>query len=105
MISLAGRLRYKKNRFFWFCQDVKNEIELSDKAYKNNPYLAELYTIWGQRDNIVPKNSSHIQNNPEKELSVEGFGHGGIIYSSEALLKATEWINQWIDQKDQSKAS
>ena len=101
MVSFAGRLKYQENRFAWFCADVRPEVEENYRAYRANPYLANLHTVWGQKDEIVPEESSHIQGNSDKELSVEGYGHGGVVYSNQAISKAADWVNDWIAAETQ----
>jgi pimeloyl-ACP methyl ester carboxylesterase len=83
LISVAGRLNYIHNRFFWFCKDVKPEIEETYEAICENPNKASLFTIWGDKDAIVPKQSAHIQGENSREFTVKNWGHAGIIYAPE----------------------
>ena len=94
MISVSGRLKYLPNRFSWFCEEVKPEIQKTFKKISENPEKALLYTIWGDRDGLVPEKSVHIQGDAERELTVKGWGHGGILFSSEVQEKIAFWLSQ-----------
>lgn len=94
MISFAGRLFYKENRFSWFSQDVKPTIEKIHQTYLLEPDKVNLYTIWGSKDGIVPEGSVHFQQEPEKEFTVVGFGHLGVIFSDEAIDKSLFFLNR-----------
>ena len=96
MVSLAGRMRYIPNQFSWFCQGVRQEIEETFSQYQKHPDKALLYTIRGSRDQLVPEDSVHIQQEPERELTVKGYGHGGIVYSTNAHDYLITWITDWI---------
>lgn len=95
MISLAGRLKYVKNKFWWFCEDVKSDIEKTYKAISNDPNKVLLYTVRGDRDGIVPKESVHIEASKEK-CTVEGWGHGGIVFAPKAQKKVVYWVQNWV---------
>ena len=81
MISIAGRLKYIPNKFSWFCEGVKPEIEETLNAISQNPNKVPLYSIWGDSDAIVPKQSVHIQGEASKEYTVKGWGHGGVVFA------------------------
>jgi hypothetical protein len=95
MISIAGRLKYIPNKFSWFCEEVKPEIEKTYQAMKGDPQRVELYTLWGDSDAIVPKESAHIQQNGDKEFTAHGWGHGGIIFAPEIQEKIAFWSHNW----------
>jgi len=92
MIAIAGRLKYIPNRFSWFCESVKPEIEKTFRAFSLRSHLAKLYTIWGERDAIVPKQSVHIQGETSREFTVKGWGHGGVVFAPEGHDKIVGWI-------------
>ncbi len=92
-VSIAGRLRYVDNHFAWFCSDVRSVIEKTYDAIASNPGKTALFTIRGERDNLVPKESVHIQGNPARQYTQKGYGHGGIIYARGVHNKIIEWLN------------
>lgn len=96
MISIAGRLKYVANRFFWFCDDVKPEIEETYRTINEDPGKVALFTIWGDRDAIVPKQSVHIQGESSKEYTVNGWGHGGVVFAPDAHRKIVSWTQDWL---------
>lgn len=99
MIALGGRLRYEPNSpFSWLC-DEKDEVNKTYNAFKKEPHLVDLYTIRGKKDNIVPNTSAHIQNNPEKEVTIPGYAHGGIIHSPKAISKVVLWTQKWRQEQ------
>jgi len=98
LISIAARLKYVDNPFSWFASDVKPEIDKTYAAYRQNPGKAELFTIWSDQDTIVPKESAHIQNSASQELTVEGWGHLGVIFAPQALSQIVDWVKEWKER-------
>jgi pimeloyl-ACP methyl ester carboxylesterase len=96
MISIAGRLKYVQNKFSWFCEDVKPEIERTYNAISQSPNKVRLYSIWGDGDAIVPKQSAHIQGESSREYTVKGWGHGGIVFAPDTHQKVVSWIQEWL---------
>ncbi len=96
MISIAGRLKYVANRFFWFCDDVKSEIEETYRKICEDPDKATLYMIWGSKDAIVPKQSVHIQGENSREITVKGWGHGGVVFAPDAHNSVVSWTKDWL---------
>ena len=92
MISIAGRLKYVANKFAWFCKDIKKEIKETFKAIDENPNKVPLYTIWGDKDEIVPKESAHFQTQQDRECTVNHAGHLGIIFSPETHNQIVAWL-------------
>jgi len=94
VISLAGRLWYVRNPFFWFCEGLIPEIQKTYEKIKAHHWKSDLalYTIWGDRDGVVPKQSVHIQDDETKEYTVEGRGHLGVLFASDAQKKIAEWL-------------
>lgn len=100
IISLAGRLKYVPGYDFdWFCEAEKPTIEETFSAFMNSPQHSQLYTIIGSLDEIVPLESAHMSGNPENELTVEGWGHGGILFAPEAIDSIVKWTKDWVDPK------
>lgn len=97
LVSIGGRLRYIPNDFSWFCEDVRPDIEETYQAFLADPLKAQLTTIWGERDQLVPEFSAHISADPKNQLSVPGFGHLGIIYSTEVISKGLENTLNWYN--------
>lgn len=95
MISIAGRLKYVPNSFAWFCEEEKPEIEKTYQAIEENPDKVKLYTIWGDRDEIVPRESVHIQGKRNQECTVEGYGHLGVIFAPVTHKQAVVWTKKW----------
>jgi len=98
IISLAGRLKYVHNTFFWFCEDVKPEIERTYECILKSPDKATLYTIRGDCDAIVPRQSVHIQDKPNRECTVHGWGHSGIVFAPETHKQVRIWIQRWVEK-------
>lgn len=96
MISIAGRLEYVKNKFSWFCEDVKPEIDETFEEFKKDRDKVLLYTIRGDKDAIVPERSVHIQGEPSREYTVEGWGHGGIVFAPDTHEKVVFWTQEWL---------
>ncbi|HEY4831753.1 MAG TPA: hypothetical protein VIH61_04245 [Waddliaceae bacterium] len=92
MISIAGRLKYITNKFAWFCKDIKDEIEMTFKAIVEDPNKVSLYTIWGAEDKIVPQESAHFQNLQDREYTVNGTGHLGVVLSLETHNQIAAWL-------------
>lgn len=90
VFSIAGRIQYKENKFGWFCEDIKPHVEKTYEDYKKSKGSCEteLYTIRGTLDGLMPEDSTHIQQDDSKELTVEGYGHGGIVNAKEV----PKWI-------------
>jgi pimeloyl-ACP methyl ester carboxylesterase len=95
VISLAGRLRFIPNSFLWFYENLKDEIQDIHKAYKTNGNNVQLCTIWGDQDEIVPMESAHIHDIHQNRLTVEGWGHEGIIFAPEAKIQVAQWTKEW----------
>jgi hypothetical protein len=53
-----------------------------------------LYTIRGEKDNIVPKHSTHIQDDHTKEFSYPKAGHGDILVIPEVANKVVELLKK-----------
>lgn len=100
LISIAGRLNYIPNRFSWFCEAERSDIEETFEVMCSDPNRVSLYTIWGDQDEIVPKQSAHIQRERRRELTVKGWGHGGVIFAPETLNQVTAWVANWVRKKD-----
>ncbi len=98
IISIGGRLRYLPNEFAWFYEDVRPDIEETYQAFLADPSKAQLLTIWGDRDFLVPQLSAHIQGSSKNEVTVPGFGHLGIIYSDEAISEGLQMTLKWYNQ-------
>lgn len=92
MVSIAGRLKYVANKFSWFCKDIKDEIKATFKAIDEDPNKVPLYTIWGQDDEIVPKESAHFQAQQDRECTVNHTGHLGIVFSPETHNQIVDWL-------------
>jgi hypothetical protein len=92
IISLAGRLRYIRNLFWWCCDTIKKEIKKTYDLFEKDPNRVSLFTIAGGNDGLVPLASVHIATNPynpeqNKGITVEGCGHLGIVFSQKAHEK------------------
>jgi len=92
MIALAGRLNYIRNKFWWFCEDIKQEIQATYQAIQQNPNKVPLYTIVGSYDEIMPSESVHILEDSEHEMDVPT-GHGGVIFCEEAFDQIFQWLS------------
>lgn len=95
MISISGRIKYLPNKFSWFSEDVRPEIEDTFKAIAKKPERATICTIWGSGDAIVPEHSAHFQEDKKREYTVRGWGHGGIVFASATHQKAKFWLSEW----------
>ena len=82
MISIAGRLRYFRNSFAWFCEKQKEAIDANYHAYLEDPNKVRIVSIRGRKDAIVPEESVHFHTQPYKH-TIEGYGHLGVIYATE----------------------
>jgi len=96
VISCAGVLRFVRNRFSWFCKYMVNELPGLYKAYQKSPARANLYTIGGSLDELIPKDAIHIQRNPTREFTIQNIGHGGIINSNKAHLLIIQLLKPWL---------
>lgn len=98
MISIAGRLKYlpAKTNHLWFCEEVVGEIDLTAREMEDNLHKTKLYTIWGDHDAFVPRESAHMQENPDNEYTVTNCGHGGIIFAPASHAKIIAWIEDWL---------
>jgi hypothetical protein len=52
MISVAGRLKYIPNKFNWFCQDVKPDINKTYKQIQKHPSKVLFYSVPGEKECI-----------------------------------------------------
>lgn len=102
LISIAGRLKYESCPFDWFCQDVRPDIEATYAAWREKPSKVRLVTIRGSTDAIVPAASVHIQKQTGLEHTIEGWGHGGIIYAPEAHEIVVRETLAWMETDRQS---
>lgn len=97
LISLAGRLKYVSNDLSWFCSDdERGQIQAVRKKYLADPEKALLYTIRGDQDGLIPEESAHIQGEKSRGLTVDGYGHGGIVFAPKAIDQIVFWIKSWI---------
>jgi surfactin synthase thioesterase subunit len=91
IITLAGLLKYTENKFSWICKDMKTDIDKNYKNYqKKSLSKTTLYTIRGDKDNIVSKESTHIQKDPSKEFSYPNFRHGDVLVRKDVANKVVE---------------
>lgn len=96
LISLAGRLRYLANDFAWFCESERPAIEHTFQALSQDPHRVALYTLWGDRDAIVPKSSALVPDYARESQEVRGWGHGGIVFAQEAHRHIVTWFKTWV---------
>lgn len=97
LVSLGGRLKNSENAFSWFCEDVKPEVEKTYQAMLKAPYKAKLYSIWGDQDALVSEESAHLFGNLDREHTVNGWGHGGIVFAPKAHQLILGWVQDWKD--------
>lgn len=96
VVSLGGRLKYLDSPFSWFCEDVRPEIEKTYEAILDAPFKTRLYSLWGEKDALVPRKSAHPFGNHERELTIRSCGHSGIVFSQEAHRKILAWVQDWV---------
>ena len=94
-VSLGGRLKNHENAFSWFCEDVKHEVDKTYQEILSTPSKAKTYSIWGDQDVLVSKESAHLFKNIHKEHTIKGWGHGGIVFSPEAQNLILKWVKNW----------
>lgn len=94
-VSLGGRLKNFDNAFSWFSEDVKPEVEKTYQAIKSAPFKTKIYAIWGDQDTLVSKESAHPFGNSDREHTIEGWGHGGIVFAPKAHQLILKWIQDW----------
>ncbi len=92
VISVAGRQRYLENEFAFFCKDIRPEIEKTYSYIQQWPQMAQLFTIHGDRDHLVPRESAHIEES-HSQLNVEGT-HQGTLYNQKAEEQIVKWLHE-----------
>jgi surfactin synthase thioesterase subunit len=91
IITLAGLLKFTENKFSWISKDMKSDIDQNYQNYQKKGLCnTSLYTIRGDKDNIVSKESTHIQNDSSKEFSYPDFGHGDVLVGRNVANKVVE---------------
>ncbi len=95
MFSVAGRLKYIKNKFWWFCEEQRSEIEETYRAFRRYPRKVDLVTINGKNDNIVPKESVHIERSSKNQHEIEGHGHFSSVYADETHKIIIDGLKIW----------
>ena len=95
LISLAGLLKYKANKFSWLTSFFEKELSSIYERFKKSPNKALLYTIRGDNDELIHKDSAHIQNDNNKEFTIENIAHGGIANSKITQDLVTKLIKKW----------
>jgi hypothetical protein len=95
LVSLGGRLKNYDNSFSWFCEDVKPEVEQTYQAILKAPYKTKIYSIWGDQDALVSKESAHLFGNHNREHTIEGWGHGGIVFAPKTHELIMKKIQNW----------
>lgn len=112
VISVAGRIRYYPNKFWWFCEDIRLEIDKIYQEYQKikDSCKIDIYTIRGALDELIPSGSVHFQdcllsevdsNGIKKERTIPEYGHGGIVYSK----AAHKWICEILSNDQESHVS
>lgn len=94
MISIGGRLKYVENKFSPFYEELKPEIEKTYEKMANDSNKVELYTIWGDNDELIPEESAHILGNKNKQFTVAGWGHTGLLLAPDTHKQITRWIKK-----------
>ncbi len=98
IVAVARRIHYFKNPFDWYCENMKPELEENFPKWEKKLNQVEVVTIRGDRDGLVPVESAHFQNDPDKEYTVSRVGHLGIMYSDAALEIVAQEIGNWLNK-------
>ena len=95
VISIAGRLLFIPDAWSWYCPKLEGELKILMQDYARNNEQAELFTISGVKDALIPTRSVHIGLQKNQQYMAPNRRHFETVFATEVhtqvLMQTLRW--------------